>query len=175
MSAPACFLDCIMSDRLIDITPENIDSEHLCCIIRTKKPHPGVEKKRAWLSDQSFAKKFGFETVDETENGYELLALSFDGTKPRFAENAKKETIDSKKLTVYYDAQCPFIPGRIESNRKFCEENGIDADFIEVDSLEKAKNLPCVFNNWAVFCGEKFVTVNLLDERALKKLSDGGK
>lgn len=80
-------------------------------------------------------------------------------------ENAKKETIDSKKLTVYYDAQCPFIPGGIESNRKFCEENGIDADFIEVDSLEKAKNLPCVFNNWAVFCGGKFVTVNLLDER----------
>ena len=135
----------------------------------------GAKKQKAWLSDQSFAKKFGFETVDETENGYELLALSFDGTKPRFAENAKKETIDSKKLTVYYDAQCPFIPGRIESNRKFCEENGIDADFIEVDSLEKAKNLPCVFNNWAVFCGGKFVTVNLLDERALKKLSDGGK
>lgn len=188
-----------MSDRFIDITPENIDSEHLCCIIRTKKPHPGVETKRAWLrerlgeghvfrkldekacvfieyaplesawvpivgdnyiyiyclwvlsenkgkgygrrlmesciadakaqgksgvcmlgakkqkawlSDQSFAKKFGFETVDETENGYELLALSFDGTKPRFAENAKRESIDSKKLTVYYDAQCPFIPGR---------------------------------------------------------------
>ena len=262
MSAPACFLECIMSDRFIDITSENIASEHLCCIIRTKKPHPGVEKKRAWLrdrlgeghvfrkldekacvfieyaplesawvpivgdnyiyiyclwvlsenkgkgygrrlmesciadakaqgksgvcmlgakkqkawlSDQSFAKKFGFEKVDETENGYELLALSFDGTKPRFAENAKRESIDSKKLTVYYDAQCPFIPGRIESNRKFCEENGIDADFIEVDSLEKAKNLPSVFNNWAVFCGGKFVTVNLLDERALKKLSDGGK
>ena len=123
----------------------------------------GAKKQKAWLSDQSFAKKFGFETVDETENGYELLALSFDGTKPRFAENAKRESIDSKKLTVYYDAQCPFIPGRIESNRKFCEEN------------EKAKNLPSVFNNWAVFCGGKFVTVNLLDERALKKLSDGGK
>lgn len=45
MSAPVCFLECIMSDRFIDITPENIASEHLCCIIRTKKPHPGVEKK----------------------------------------------------------------------------------------------------------------------------------
>lgn len=41
-----------MSDRFIDITPENIASEHLCCIIRTKKPHPGVEKKRAWLRDR---------------------------------------------------------------------------------------------------------------------------
>lgn len=166
-----------MSDRFIDITSENIASEHLCCIIRTKKPHPGVETKRAWLRDrlgeghvfrkldekacvfieyaplesawvpivgdnyiyiyclwvlnenkgkgygrrlmescitdakaqgksgvcmlgakkqkawlsnQSFAKKFGFETVDETENGYELLALSFDGTKPRFARKCEE-------------------------------------------------------------------------------------
>ena len=109
-------------------------------------------------------------TREAKQNGYELLALSFDGTKPRFAENAKKETIDSKKLTVYYDAQCPFIPGRIESNRKFCEENGIDADFIEVDSLEKAKNLPCVFNNWAVFWNGEFQTVNQIDGAALEKI-----
>ena len=52
----------------------------------------------------------------------------------------------------------------------FCEENGIDADFIEVDSLEKAKNLPCVFNNWAVFYGGRFVTVNQLDGAGVQKL-----
>ena len=37
----------------------------------------GAEKQKAWLSDQSFAKKFGFTAVDRTDNGYELLALSF--------------------------------------------------------------------------------------------------
>ena len=40
----------------------------------------GAKKQKNWLSDQSFAKKFGFEVVDTTDNGYELLALSFDGT-----------------------------------------------------------------------------------------------
>ena len=39
----------------------------------------GAKKQKNWLSDQSFAKKFGFEVVDTTDNGYELLALSFDG------------------------------------------------------------------------------------------------
>lgn len=43
----------------------------------------------AWPSDQSFARKFGFEVVDTTDNGYELLALSFDGTTPQFAHNVK--------------------------------------------------------------------------------------
>ncbi len=35
--------------EFIKITEDNIEKEHLCCIIREKKPHPGVEKKRAWL------------------------------------------------------------------------------------------------------------------------------
>jgi hypothetical protein len=37
------------------LTAENLSYEHLCCIIRSKKPHPGVEAKRQWLSNQSFA------------------------------------------------------------------------------------------------------------------------
>ena len=182
-----------MDAGFINLTPENLDGEHLCCIIRSKKAHPGVEAKRqwladrlkeghifrklnakatvfieyapletawtpvlgdsyyyiyclwvcgeskgkgygralmeycladarakgksgvcmlgaekqkAWLSDQAFAKKFGFQTVDTAPNGYELLALSFDGTKPRFAPHAKKQQIENKELTVFYDMQC---------------------------------------------------------------------
>ena len=246
-----------MDAEFIDLTPENIEDEHLCCIIRTKKGHPGIEAKRAWLkerlreghvfrklnvkgcafieyapletawvpvvgdnfyyiyclwvqgepkghgygralmesciedarahgrsgvcmlgaekqkawlSDQSFAKKFGFTAVDRTDNGYELLALSFDGSIPRFAAGAKQMAVDAKGLTVYYDLQCPYIPQRVEKLREHCDSNGIPAEFILVDSLEKAKALPCVFNNWAVFYDEKFVTVNQIDAARLEKL-----
>ena len=41
-----------MDTDFINITTENLADEHLCCIIRTKKLHPGVEAKRQWLSDQ---------------------------------------------------------------------------------------------------------------------------
>jgi len=54
-----------------------------------------------------------------------------------------------------------------------CETNDVPASFFQVDTLEKAKELPCVFNNWAVFYQGKFETVNLLNvaylERILKK------
>ena len=40
----------------------------------------GAAKQKAWLSDQSFAQKFGFEAVDATDYGYTLLARSFDGS-----------------------------------------------------------------------------------------------
>ena len=246
-----------MEQEWINLTPDNLASEHLCCIIRSKKPHPGVEAKRewlaqrlqeghvfrklnakgvvfieyapvetawvpvegdgflyiyclwvdgafkgkgygralmeycladaraqgksgvcmlgsakqkAWLSNQAFAKKYGFETVDATDNGYELLALSFDGRKPRFTDGARRMTIDDPTLTVYYDMQCPFILQKVESIRTYCEEHQVPANLIEVDSLEKAKALPCVFNNWAIFWQGRFQTVNLGDAYFVEKL-----
>ena len=200
-----------MEKEFINLTPENLDGEHLCCIIRSRKPHPGVEAKRrwlagrleeghvfrkldekgavfveyapletawvpvtgdnylylyclwaagaykgkgcgralmeycladagakgksgvcmlgaqkqkAWLSDQSFAKKYGFQVVDTAAGGYELLALSFDGTAPRFTDAARRGTIPEQELTIYYGMQCPYIHASLEQVKRFCGAAG---------------------------------------------------
>lgn len=247
-----------MDGEFINVTPDNLADEHLCCIIRSRKPHEGVEAKRRWLaerlreghvfrkldakaavfieyapietawvpvlgrnylyiyclwvsgegckgkgygtalmdycladaraqgrsgvcmlgaarqkhwlSDQAFAKSFGFETVDATPSGHELLALSFDGTLPRFSPAAKAEAIAGHELTIYFDRQCPYIGGSVEAAKRFCDEHGVPLSLVEVDSLEKAKALPCPFNNYAVFYQGTFRTVNLLDKSALERL-----
>jgi hypothetical protein len=41
-----------MCADFVNLTAENLADEHLCCIIRSKKPHPGVEAKRQWLSER---------------------------------------------------------------------------------------------------------------------------
>lgn len=46
----------------------------------------------------------------------------------------------------------------------------LPADFILVDTLEQAKALPGVFNNWAVFNEGKFVTVNQVDSADIEKM-----
>lgn len=38
-----------MDAEWINITPENLSREHLCCIIRSRTSHPGAEAKRQWL------------------------------------------------------------------------------------------------------------------------------
>ncbi len=242
----------------INLTVDNLSNEHLCCIIRSRKAHPGVEAKRkwlaerleeghvfrklnakatvfieyapletawvpitgknyyyiyclwaadsykgksygkllmeycivdakekgksgicmlgatkqkAWLTDQAFAKKYGFEVIDTTPSGYKLLALSFDGTTPSFAPNARVEKIERKELTIYYDRQCPYIYQNIEVIKQYCEMSDVPVFFIEVDTLQKAKELPCVFNNWAVFYKGDFETVNLLlDIKSLQRI-----
>lgn len=246
-----------MNADFINLTTENLSDEHICCIIRSKKAHPGIEAKKVWLADrlteghvfrkldakatvfieytpletawvpivgdnyiyiyclwvtgapkgsgygkalmeycisdakeqgksgicmlgakkqknwlsnQSFAKKYGFEVVDSTDYGYELLALSFDGTMPRFTQKAKDGKIDSDNLTIYYDMQCPFVYQNIEKLQAFCEEERIAAAFNQVDTLEKAKDLPCVFNNYGVFYKGQFETVNQVDATYIKRI-----
>ncbi len=145
------------------------------CIADAKKNNKsgvcmlGAKKQKHWLSNQDFAKKFGFKVVDENDR-YELLALSFDDTIPEFTKNAKTMTIDSKDLTIYYDMQCPYSYQMIEGIKNYCSINNIPLSLIKVDTLKQAKELPCVFNNWAVFYNGKFITVNLLDIASLEKI-----
>ncbi|MBD9180241.1 MAG: GNAT family N-acetyltransferase [Odoribacter splanchnicus] len=133
------------------------------CIISSKK-------KKPFLSDKKFMQKQGFQVIDTIGEDYELLALSFDGTKPHFNANAKHQTIDEKALTIFYTVQCPYIPNCIEQIYNYCENNDIPLRLIEIDTLEKAKQIPCIFNNWAVFYNGCFQTTHLLNEAYLKKM-----
>lgn len=246
-----------MEDKFINITSENVNSEHLCCAISDKKHQVGVDAKRVWLaerlkeghtfrklnvkckvfieyapletawvpvvglnylyiyclwvsgsyknkgygkelleycindaklqgksgvciisskkkkpflSEKKFMVKYGFKTLDNIDDEYELLGISFDGSIPHFTEQAKKQSIENKQLTIYYGLQCPYIPNCIEQIENYCNKNQISLNLVKVDSLEKAKSVPCVFNNWAVFYNSKFRTVHLLNESYLEEL-----
>lgn len=92
-------------------------------------------------------------------------------TFPRFTRKAKEGKIDSKELTIYYDNQCPYMVQNLETIKSYCLQNNVPVSFIQVTTLEQAKNLPCVFNNFAVFYKGEFQTVNLLlDVTSLKKI-----
>lgn len=145
------------------------------CILAAKRQNKaGVcilssKKKTPFLSEKSFFMKRGFEVCDSIDD-YELLALSFHGAKPTFSQSAKRRTIAHEELTIYYSPQCPYIPNCIEQISAYCETNKIPLRLTKVDTLEKAKAAPCVFNNWAVFYKGKFQTVHLLNEGYLAKL-----
>ena len=57
--------------------------------------------------------------------------------------------------------------------KEYCETNNVPVSFIQVDTLQKGKELPCVFNNWGVFYKGTFETVNLLDISYLKRILKG--
>ncbi len=128
-----------------------------------------ASKKKPFLTEKKFVQRYGFEPVDAIGE-YELMALSFDGTKPSFADSARRQVIDSQTLTIYYGLQCPYIPNCLKEVEAYCAANDIPLELVKVDTLEKAKSVPCVFNSWAVFYGGKLATLHLLNEGYLKKM-----
>ena len=114
--------------------------------------------------------KYGFKVVDTINDEYELLALSFDGTQPQFTSNVRKQSIEGKELTIYYGVQCPYIPNCIEQIYNYCENNQIPLRLVEIDTLEKAKQLPCIFNNWANFYKGEFISNTILNAKSFEKL-----
>ena len=212
-----------MESEFINLTAENICEEHLCCIIRSKKPHPGVEAKRSWLSEQlkeghvfrklntkgccfiEYAplekawvpitgnnfyyiyclwvdgklkgKGYGRELMeyciaDAREKGKSGICMLGAKKQKNWLSNqafAKKygfETVDVTDNGYIYD--------KIEDIRQYCESDNIPVSLIVVDSLQKAKELPCVFNNWGAFYQGQFITVNLLDVPSVQKILKKG-
>lgn len=128
------------------------------------------KKKKPFLGEKKFFEHFGFKVVDEVSD-YQLMALQFDESEtPRFSESARRMAIDSEEFTVYYSPECPYAEHEVGELTEYAKENGIPINFIKIDTLEKAKQAPCVFNNWANFCKGKFVSNTILNANSFKKL-----
>ncbi len=128
------------------------------------------KKKKPFLGEKKFFEHFGFEVVDSVGE-YELMALKFkNGDTPKFNDNARKMKIDSKDFTIYYSNECPYVEYEVEELSAYAKEKKIKLNFIKIDSLEKAKNAPCVFNNWANFYKGEFISNTILNANALEKL-----
>lgn len=128
------------------------------------------KKKKPFLSDKQFFLHFGFKVVDSIGD-YELLALSFDDNDvPKFNDNARLMKINNKDFTIYYSPECPYVNYEVKELSKYATEKKIKINFIKIDTLEKAKNVPCIFNNWANFYNGKFVSNTILNANAFEKL-----
>ena len=129
-----------------------------------------TKKKKPFIGDKKFFEHFNFKVVDEV-NDYELLALQFnDKTPPKFCENAKNMKIHEKDFTIYYSNECPYVEYEIKELSDYANKNNIKINFIKIDSLEKAKNAPCIINNWANFYNGEFLSNTILNANALEKI-----
>lgn len=128
------------------------------------------KKKKTFVGDKKFFEHYGFKVVDSIDD-YELLALRFDtGETPVFNDTARFMKIDNQEFTVYYSNECPYVEYEVKELSDYAKANDISINFIKIDSLEKAKNAPCVFNNWANFYKGKFVSNTILNANAFEKL-----
>ena len=128
------------------------------------------KKKKPFLGEKKFFEHFGFKVVDSIGD-YELLALQLNNDEiPKFNEVARNLKIDNKDFTIYYSNECPYVEYEVKELSDYAKEKKIKLNFIKIDSLEKAKNAPCIFNNWANFYKGEFISNTILNANALEKL-----
>ena len=128
------------------------------------------KKKKPFLGEKKFFEHFGFKVVDSIED-YELMALQFDNNEtPKFNDNARTMKIDDNDFTIFYSNECPYVEYEVKELTDYAKDKGIALKFIKIDSLEKAKNAPCIINNWANFYKGEFISNTILNANALEKL-----
>ncbi len=150
--------------ELLDYAIEDAKKKNMSgiCTITSKK-------KKPFLSEKGFFEKYNFKVVDQI-NDYELLSLSFNDENPKFNDNTRKMEIDSKDFTIYYSPQCPYTTNCIKELQEYAKTDNKKINFIAVDNLKTAKEVPCIFNNWASFKDGKFISNTLLNTNSIKKL-----
>ena len=128
------------------------------------------KKKKPFIGEKKFFEHYGFRTVDSVGD-YELTALKFNERQtPKFSDSARKMRIDSPEFTVFYSPECPYAEYEVKELSEYAGENRVPVSFVKIDSLEKAKNAPCVINNWANFYRGEFVSNTILNANSFKKL-----
>ena len=129
-----------------------------------------AKKKKPFFGEKTFFEHFGFKVVD-TIADYELLALQFDNSPtPKFSDTARKMQIENKDFTIYYSNECPYVEYEVKELSNYANNKNIKLNFVKIDTLEKAKNAPCIFNNWANFYKGKFISNTILNANAFEKL-----
>lgn len=115
-----------MNMDFVNLTPENLANEHLCCIIRSKKPHQGVEAKRQWLSDR-LAEGHVFRKLNEKATVFIEYAPLETAWVPIIGDN-------------YYYLYCLWVSGS-------CKGKGYGKALMEyciADAREKGKSGICI-------------------------------
>lgn len=127
------------------------------------------KKKKPFLGEKKFFEHYGFKVID-TIGDFELLCLSFNNEEPKFNDNVRKMEIDTKDFTIYYSPECPYVANSINELEEYSKENKIPLNIVKIDTVEKAKQVPCIFNNWANFKDGKFISNTLLNQNSFAKL-----
>ena len=66
-----------MNAEFINLTPENLSDEHVCCIIR-KNAHSGIDAKKNWLSER-LKEGHIFRKLDANACVFNNFAVLFGG------------------------------------------------------------------------------------------------
>lgn len=132
-----------------------------------------VSGRRPYLTDTRFYRSQGFEVVDRTDTGFDLVCWRRDPATPapRFAENALRGRVpEDRGVHFEYADQCPFVPDCLEGMSGVARDAGLEVTTRELATVEDAHRAASPFGTFGAFLHGRFLTHELMAPAKFRKL-----
>jgi hypothetical protein len=131
-----------------------------------------VAGRKPYLTDTRFYQHFGFEVVDRTVSGFDLLCHSADESAPppRFGDNAKRSAVsDTEGIHFEYAYQCPFVLDCLRGMSDVGRELGFSVTTRELTTAEEAQSASSPSGTFGAFLYGKLITHELMSRNKFRK------
>jgi len=122
-------------------------------------------KKYHFMSDGKWLLQQGFEKMQSTSAGFELLALKLknDAPDPCFTESVINSVIDCPEdIVVYYSNRCPFTDFHVnQSLVEATQKRGLTLKIHHLKTMEQAQQAPTPATIFSLFHKKQFVTTDI--------------
>lgn len=122
-------------------------------------------KKFHFMSDTKWLLRQGFEVVDTTPAGFQLLALSFGPPKtpPQFNASARSGQCPHKKgLVAYYSNRCPFSEHHVGTSLvETAKKRKLALTVVKLETKAQAQACPTPATIFSLFLDGEFVTTDI--------------
>jgi GNAT superfamily N-acetyltransferase len=130
-------------------------------------------KKKGFMVEKKFYKKFGFVECDFIPPHYQMMVKKFDenAEDPRFTEKARKAKLEGGEgLTFFFSDMCPFNREYTDIMIEAAAGFDIPVNVVEITSREQAKDLPTPWGNFSVFLDEDLITHEVTTMKKFEKM-----
>jgi len=132
-----------------------------------------VSGRRPYLTDTRFYLHHGFQLIERTNTGFDLVCYkaSGDAPLPRFSENARRGTVSQTEGVHFeYIHQCPFVAISLRDLSKVADEFGLPVTSRELTTVESAHNAASPFGTFGAFLYGRLITHELMSPRKFRDL-----
>lgn len=122
-------------------------------------------QKLPFMSDTKWLLKQGFTTVEQTKDGFSLLALTWGDQEglPQFNTSVHRAPEGNETgITVYYSNRCPYSEFHVQNGLiTTAQKRNLPLEIIKLETREQAQQAPCPATIFSLFYEGKFITTDI--------------
>ncbi len=139
----------------------------------TKNGVVAVAGKKIWLTNTEFFLHHGFEVVETTKSGFDLVCYQREPSvpAPRFQAAARAGVVpQTDGVHLQYVHQCPLVPHAVKEMSAAARDLGLQVSTEALDTPEKAQRAASPFGTFGAFLHGSFLTHGLMGRDSFRNL-----